>query len=76
MTPRLIRVTAKELIRLLTEHGFVFIRSKGSHQHFFHPISRIRITIPVHAGKIIGPSLLRSILKQAQISPGTLRKRK
>lgn len=76
MTPRLIRITAKELIRLLTEHGFVFIRSKGGHRHFFHPISHIRITIPVHSGKIIGPGLLHSILKHAQISPEMLRKRK
>jgi len=72
MTPRLARMTAKELIRILVRHGFVCTRTRGSHQHFFHERLRIRVTIPVHHGKIIGPGLLLSILKQARIPPEAL----
>jgi predicted RNA binding protein YcfA (HicA-like mRNA interferase family) len=75
MTPRLIRVTAKELLRLLANHGYRVVRSKGSHHHLVHPVSNLRLTVPVHAGKIIGPGLLRSILKQAQIPASSLKKR-
>ncbi|MBI1909274.1 MAG: type II toxin-antitoxin system HicA family toxin [Deltaproteobacteria bacterium] len=37
MSPRLPRITAKELIKLLKSHGFVWHSSKGSHQHFIGP---------------------------------------
>lgn len=67
MTPRLARVTAKDLMRILAKHGFVCTRSKGSHRHFVNPKSGIGVTIPIHAGRIIGQGLLRAILKQAQI---------
>jgi predicted RNA binding protein YcfA (HicA-like mRNA interferase family) len=75
MTPRLVRITARELIKVLAEHGFVCARIKGSHHHFVHRTEGIRLTIPVHAGKIIGPGLLRSILKQAGIAPEELLRR-
>ena len=65
MSPRLPRITAKELIRFLKEHGFVLYDSKGSHHHFVHPRGGQKVTVPVHAGKIIGPGLLKAILKQA-----------
>ncbi|MFA4875231.1 MAG: type II toxin-antitoxin system HicA family toxin [bacterium] len=74
MTPRFARITAKELIKVLTRHGFVCIRIKGSHHHFVNHTTGIRLTIPVHAGKIIGPGLLSSILKQARIPPEALQK--
>ena len=67
MTPRLARITAKELIRVLASYGFVCTRVKGSHHHFVNRTSGIEITIPVHAGKIIGPGLLKAILKQVKI---------
>lgn len=76
MTPRLIRITAKDLIRILRQHGYDFVRTKGSHQHFVHSTTGIRLTVPVHSGRIIGPGLLSSILKQARISPSALMKRK
>lgn len=65
MSPRLPRITAKELIRFLKQNGFELYDSKGSHQHFVNRITGRKTTIPVHSGKIIGPGLLKSILKQA-----------
>ena len=62
---RLPRITAKELIRFLKHNGFELHRSKGSHQHFIHIQTGRIITVPLHAGKIIGPGLLKAILRQA-----------
>jgi predicted RNA binding protein YcfA (HicA-like mRNA interferase family) len=75
MTPKLARITAKELIKILSHYGFVLIRSKGSHNHFLNKTTGVRVTIPVHAGKIIGPGLLRAILKQARIPPEAVLKK-
>ena len=65
MSPKLPRITAKDLIRFLKQNGFIFDSSKGSHQHFVHPHKKTKVTIPVHSGKIIGPGLLKNILQQA-----------
>jgi len=68
LSSRLPRLTAKELIRILKKKGFVLIASQGSHQHFVNQDrSNLRVTIPVHSGKIIGPGLLKAILKQARL---------
>ncbi len=72
MTPRLARITAKELIKVLTQYGFVCTGTKGSHRHFVNNVTGVKITVPVHSGKIIGPGLLHSILKQARIPPEAL----
>ena len=69
MSPKLPRITAKQLIKILKKHGFIFDSSEGSHQHYTHPESPIKITIPVHPGKIIGPGLLKAILRQARLKP-------
>lgn len=65
MSPRLPRITAKELIRFLRQNGFEMYDTKGSHQHFIHHVTGRKTTVPVHSGKIIGPGLLKAILKQA-----------
>ena len=74
MTGRLPRLAAKDLIRILRKNGFVLFSSRGSHQHFVHPAKKMKVTIPVHAGKIIGPGLMKSILKQAEIDESEIRK--
>ncbi len=62
MNPRLPRVTAKQLIKVLRQRGFLLIRSSGSH-HIFRNAEGIRITVPVHSGKVIHPKILTRILK-------------
>jgi mRNA interferase HicA len=69
LSPKLPRITAKQLIRKLKEHGYVLYASEGSHQHFIHPQKSGKVTIPVHAGKIIGPGLLKVILRQLKLRP-------
>ena len=69
MSPRLPRLTAKQLIKKLKEHGYVLYSSEGSHQHFIHPHKPGKVTVPVHPGKIIGPGLLKAILRQLKMKP-------
>jgi len=68
VSPKLPRMTAKELISVLKRHDYELIRSKGSHQRFYNSRTKTGVTIPAHPGKIIGPGLLKSILKHAGLS--------
>lgn len=72
MSPKLPRLTAKQLIKKLTAHGYILAGVQGSHHHFVHPQRPGKVTIPVHPGKIIGPGLLKAILKQLRLKPEDL----
>ena len=55
----------REVIRLLTEHGWVEMRSKGSHRHFKHPTKPSVITVPGNDNKELAPGTLNVRLKKA-----------
>ncbi len=65
--PRLPRLTAPEVIRLIERRGFVLTRTRGSHQIFFKSATSKRVTIPFHRGKVIPPGTLLNILREAGI---------
>lgn len=71
MTPRLPRVTAKQVISVLVKRGFRLIRSSGSH-HIYGNHKGKRVTVPVHSGRILHPKVLKRILKDADISENDL----
>jgi predicted RNA binding protein YcfA (HicA-like mRNA interferase family) len=58
---------SREVIRALTDDGWILVRSKGSHHHFAHPIKPGVVTVP-HPRTDITRRLLRSIERQAGIS--------
>jgi predicted RNA binding protein YcfA (HicA-like mRNA interferase family) len=58
--------SAKEIIRLLEQKGFVFDRASGSHQIYMLPDGSKRVIIPLH-NKDLAKGTLHSILKQAGI---------
>ncbi|MDP3993926.1 MAG: type II toxin-antitoxin system HicA family toxin [Candidatus Doudnabacteria bacterium] len=60
------RLTAKEIIALLRERGFVEARQTGSHKVFYHPDGR-RTVVPSHGNKILHPKLTKNIFKEARI---------
>ncbi len=64
-------ITPKELIKLLERKGFVFDRSKGSHQIYYHKEKRLRAVIPMH-NKDLPTGTLHAILKQAGIDKNEL----
>jgi predicted RNA binding protein YcfA (HicA-like mRNA interferase family) len=53
--------------------GWQVVAQRGSHAHLKHPAQDGRVTVPLHAGKTIGPGLLRSILSQAGVTADELR---
>ncbi|MBI2336670.1 MAG: type II toxin-antitoxin system HicA family toxin [Deltaproteobacteria bacterium] len=62
-------MTASELIRKLKKAGFVFDRhAKGSHEIWYHPITRKRTIVPNHSGHEIPKGTLRAIIRQMGIT--------
>jgi predicted RNA binding protein YcfA (HicA-like mRNA interferase family) len=64
---RLPRLTGKEAVRILRRIGFEVIRTRGSHVFLKHPDGRVT-TVPVHSRETLGPGLLRSILRDVELS--------
>ena len=56
------------LIKILEINGFLYKRSKGSHQIFFNPTTNKTIIVPVHGNKDIPKVTFFAILEQAGIS--------
>ncbi len=67
MPPRLPRVTAAQIILVLGQLGFLCVRQSGSHMIYKNAAGR-RVTVPYHAGKILHPKVLKSILRDAEIT--------
>ena len=65
---KLPRVAGDKVVRALRRGGFVEIRMRGSHYYLYHEQKDRLVSVPVHAGKIIAPKTLKSILKQAEMS--------
>ena len=64
---RLPRLKGKEVVRILERVGFKVVRTRGSHVFLKHSDGRVT-TVPVHSGETIGPGLLRSILRDIEMS--------
>ena len=67
MSPRLPRLTAREVQRVLEKHGFRVVRQRGSHRILRDDLGR-RATLPVHSGKIVHPKILAAIMDDAGLS--------
>ncbi len=64
---RLPRLKGKEIVRALERSAFQIVRTRGSHVFLRHEDGRVT-TVPVHSGETIGPGLLRSILRDVELS--------
>jgi predicted RNA binding protein YcfA (HicA-like mRNA interferase family) len=73
MTGKLPRATATDIIRALERVGFSLARQSGSHKIYKDAQGR-RVTVPYHSGKTLHPKLLKSILKEANLTIDELRK--
>jgi predicted RNA binding protein YcfA (HicA-like mRNA interferase family) len=72
MNPRL-RITGKELIRVLEQVGFQVTRTRGSHFFLRHTDGRAT-SVPVHSGETVGPGLLSKIMRDTKIDRKELEK--
>lgn len=57
---------SKEIIKVLKAHGWVEVRTKGSHVHFKHPDKAFLVTVP-HPRKDFHIESLKRIERQAGI---------
>lgn len=72
MSDRFPRLTARQIIRILEGKGFSLSRSSGSH-HIYKDVDGHRVTVPVHAGKILHPKVLQNILVDADMTADELK---
>ena len=73
MGEKLPRLTAAEIISVLEKLGFVQVRQSGSHK-IFRNVEGRRATVPYHSGKTLHPKLLKSILKESDITAEELKR--
>lgn len=67
MTEKLPRITAAEAIRIIEKEGFFLARQSGKHK-IYKNREGMRVTISYHSGKILHPKVLKSILRDADLS--------
>ena len=69
MSPKLPSVSGEETVRVLIRLGFVFVRQRGSHVILKKqtPDSEWGCVVPLHKELALGT--LRSILRQARVTP-------
>ena len=66
--PRLKRLTAKDVCKILHSVGFLVHHTHGSHINLRHPKKRhLRVVVPYH-NRILAPKTLKSIIMQAELS--------
>lgn len=64
--PKLRRISGNELLKLLINKGFVFIRQKGSHTRVVYDSGNNKhyLTVPLHSE--LDRGTLRSIMRSAE----------
>ncbi|MDD2754077.1 MAG: type II toxin-antitoxin system HicA family toxin [Methanothrix sp.] len=67
MNDRLPRISPAEAVRVLEKAGFFLARQSGSHRIFKNAEGR-RVTVPYHSGKELHPKILKSILRDADLT--------
>ena len=66
---RLSSMTAADVIKKLKKCGFVFDRyAKGSHEIWYNPDTKRRVTVPNHPGADIPKGTLKAIIKESGYS--------
>jgi predicted RNA binding protein YcfA (HicA-like mRNA interferase family) len=65
--PKLPRLTARQIIAALEKVGFSLARQSGSHMIYKNAAGK-RVTVPFHASRILHPKVLKSILRDADLS--------
>jgi predicted RNA binding protein YcfA (HicA-like mRNA interferase family) len=60
-------LSPKHLINFLEENGFIFKRSKGSHQLYYIHITNNTIIIPVHDGKDMKKGIFLAVINKQDL---------
>ena len=65
-------LSAKNLIKILQKNGFIFRRSKGSHQVFYNEETNKTVIVPMHGKKDLPKGTFFAIIKRAGIDKDDL----
>ena len=60
-------IGVRVLLQVLQKAGFYVVRQVGSHLRLENPVTKVTITVPVHAGDL-SRKMLMAILRQSRIS--------
>ena len=66
--PKLPILSGKDVMKALSQIGFVHVRTRGSHAILNKQTERGTLTIPVPLHKEVAKGTLKSIMKQADVS--------
>ena len=69
MSDRQKRLTADEVIKVLSANGYHKISQKGSHQKWKHPETKKAVIVPYHKGKQLPIGTLKAIINESGITP-------
>lgn len=64
---RVPRLRGRQLVAALGRAGFEVVRVRGSHHFLRHSDGRTTV-VPVHAGEVVGPGLMRKILRDCELN--------
>ena len=67
MKGKLPRITAGKVTGVLEKVGFVLVRQSGSHRIYKNSEGK-RVTVPYHSKKVLHPKVLKSILRDADLT--------
>jgi predicted RNA binding protein YcfA (HicA-like mRNA interferase family) len=73
ISPNLLRLTAIEVERVVKRDSWYLVRQSGSHRHYAHDTKLGIVTVPAHAGEILHPKTLKSIMERAGLTEDDLR---
>ena len=65
-------LSPNHLIKFLEENGFIFKRSKGSHQLYYNPVSNKTVIVPVHGEKDMKKGTFFAVIKHAGLDKNDL----
>jgi predicted RNA binding protein YcfA (HicA-like mRNA interferase family) len=60
-------MTGKEMLKLLTKHGWQVVRINGSHHVLRKPGVPAKLIVPVHGNDTLKPGTEHAILRQAKL---------
>jgi predicted RNA binding protein YcfA (HicA-like mRNA interferase family) len=69
MSKELPSIRPQELVRTLEKAGFARWRQRGSHVTMYRGADKRSLTVPIHFAKTVPKGTLRTILRQAGITP-------
>ncbi len=70
---KLPRLSSNEIIKIIEKKGFILVRQSGSHK-IYRSEKGIRLTVPFHSNKVLHPKIIKSIMKDAEISEDDIKK--